>query len=334
MTKPPLHPALFRYLRSVQASDRVGLHGLLRRKSDCARSARTVYRWQRSLGNQLLVIPNVVVERLGLRHAHVFVTKPDPSWLSLPYAVEAAWVTPDFCQEVCYLHCLVPATVDLDALLKSLPCSRYEMVWSGSGWQQFLANEEELFLPVPIEGSVSDVLGQAPFVVPSMMELWTYPNSLPLAWERIRQRLGTRVKDYLPRTRVRYVNGKTHLTAAFRSLKDDGLFCQHIVRYHPLLAASVEVFLLVCMEREDVTVLLRGLRPVLHAVETYPTTGGYWCRLLGPHRLLDAIMLLPVSVRERVTTIHFHTKRHPSPVVRFAYETAFNPKTGAWTVPS
>ena len=62
---------------------------------------------------------------------------------------------------------------------------------------------------------------------------------------------------------------------------------------HPLLAASVEVFVLVRMNRDDVAILVEGLRSVLHAVETYPVSNGYWCRLLGPHRLLDAIMLLP-----------------------------------------
>src|SRR3954462_9234239 len=94
-----------------------------------------------------------------------------------------------------------------------------------------------------------------------------------------------------------YVNGKTHLTQAFALLHKDGLVRQQLIRYHPLLAVSVEVFLLVRLDREDTMHLLEGLRPDLHGIESYPTSDGYWCRLLGPHRLLDAIMNLPVRVR-------------------------------------
>ena len=79
-------------------------------------------------------------------------------------------------------------------------------------------------------------------------------------------------------------------------------------------------------------VLLEELRHCLHAVETYPTGDGYFCRLLGPHALLDAIMRLPAAVRERARNVYFHTKRHPAPVVRFRYEVLFEPATGAWTV--
>jgi hypothetical protein len=330
--KSPLHPALFRYLRSIQSSDRVGLHGFFRdHNSAPSRSARTVYRWQRTLGDQLLVIPNVLVEGLGLRHAHLFVTKPDESWLSLPYAVEAAWVTPDFCQEVCYLHCLVPASLDFAAVLQEYPCARYEVVWSSTGWQQFLNDVEEIVLPVATEVSDDDLVHRSPFVIPAMMELWQYPNSLPLAWQRIKDRLGSRVKEYLPRTKVRYTNGKNHLTSAFRLLKDAGLLGQHVIRYHPLLAQSVEVFAHVHLDRDDVTGLLRNLRGTLHAIETYPTGDGYWCRLLGPHQLLDALLQLPLAVRERVGGIYFHTKRHPAPMVRFAYEAVFDPTTGTWS---
>ena len=44
-------------------------------------------------------------------------------------------------------------------------------------------------------------------------------------------------------------------------------------------------------------------------------------RLLGPYQLLDAIINLPVSIRERLGSVHFHTKRHPAPLVRYEYET-------------
>ncbi|HEY4360276.1 MAG TPA: hypothetical protein VGN17_04885 [Bryobacteraceae bacterium] len=328
--KSPLHPLVFKHLRSVQASDKVGLHGFFRRNHDAPRSSRTVYRWQRSLGDQLLVVPNVLVERLGLRHAHVFVVNPDPSWLSLPYAVESAWVTPDFCQEVLYLHCLVPVSTVFADVLARYPCARVEVVWSGSGWQSFLQDDYALGVTKPVPPGTSDLARRLPFVIPAMLELWTYPNSLPLGWARIRLRLGTSVRQYLPRTRIQYVNGKTHLTAAFRALKEEALLQQQLIRYHPLLAQSVEVFLTARMDHDEVLVFLQRLRPCLHAIETYPMEGGYWCRLLGPHRLLDAIINVPTIERERLSGVHFHTKRHPTPVVRFHYETLFDPTKGNW----
>jgi hypothetical protein len=325
----PLHPAFFRYLRGVQKCTSVGLHSFC---TAGPRSPRTVYRWQQSLGDQLLVVPNVSVEALGLRHAHLFITAPSEKVLGLPYAVEAAWITPDFCQEVLYLHCLVPAALAPRFPTITAPLgSQAQIIWSSSGWQQFLIDTEEILLPVDAESvSESDLLRRLPFVVPAMMELWRYPNSLPVAWHRIHARLGSQVKTYLPRTKVRYVNGKTHITQAFRLLDKDGLIRQQLIRYHPLLAVSVEVFVLVRLEREDVMRLLEGLRHVLHGIESYPTSDGYWCRLLGPHRLLDAIMNLPARVREQCSLVYFHTKRHPSPMVRFAYETAFDITNRSW----
>ncbi|MDX2154028.1 MAG: hypothetical protein SFV54_25030 [Bryobacteraceae bacterium] len=277
-------------------------------------------------------MPNVSVEPLGLRHAHVFVTDPVDRVLAMPYAVEAAWVTPDFCQEVLYLHCLVPARIakEFVALAEAFGAST-RVVWSSSGWQQFLLEEEPMQLPLPVgDLEESEILRRLPFVVPAMMELWTYPNSLPVIWQRIRARLGKNVKAYLPRTKVRYVNGKTHVTQAFGLLQNEGLVRQQLIRYHPLLAVSVEVFLLIRQDREETMRILDVLRWCLHAVESYPTTDGYWCRLLGPHRLLDAIMNLPSQVRSQCGLVYFHTKRHPTPIVRFGYEAVFDVASRTW----
>jgi hypothetical protein len=324
--RPPLHPTVFGHLQAVQRSTRVGLHGLLRRKDVGVRSASTLYRWQRSLGDQLLVVPNVSVEALGLRHAHVFLTNPLGD-VDCPFAVEAAWVTMDFCQEVLYLHCLVPLG-QVSAFTASMAGGT--ITWSGSGWQQLLTTNEEVLLPVEPDAVETDLIARYPFIIPAMTELWQYPNSLPLVWHRIHQRLGSRVKEYLPRTKIRYVNGKNHITETFNLLQREGLVRQQLIRYHPLLAVSVEVFLMIRLERADVQRLLEALRGVLHAVESYPTTDGYWCRLLGPHRLLDAIINLPASIRSHLRLVFFHTKRHPTPMVRFAYETVFDSKTKTW----
>src|SRR5258706_2448211 len=164
--RPPLHPTVLRHLQAVQRSTRVGLHSLLRGKNTDVRSASTVYRWQRSLAEQLLVVPNVSVELLGLRHAHVFLTTPLGN-IDCPFAVEAAWITADFCQEVLYLHCLVPVA-HVTAFTTSMAGGT--IVWSSSGWQQILPSDEEILLPIPA-GAVapSDLVCQPPFLLPAFM---------------------------------------------------------------------------------------------------------------------------------------------------------------------
>src|SRR5260370_37125980 len=104
---PPLHPALFRHLRAVQQST-APVESFFHRQQSIV-SRMSWYRMMQSLGDALLVIPSVAVERLGLAHLHVFITNPGDAWVQCPYAVEASWVTPDLCTEVLYLHCLVPA---------------------------------------------------------------------------------------------------------------------------------------------------------------------------------------------------------------------------------
>jgi hypothetical protein len=290
-----------------------------------------VQRWHAALGDRLLVIPNVSVEALGLLHAHVFVEQPQ-DYLLFPWAVEAAWVTPDFCQEVLYLHCVVPlehmtAFTDRAHRLGETVHIR----WTSSGWQQFLAADEEFSLPVAAPAQLQrDLFSRHPFLVPAMMELWQYPNSLPLAWHRAQQRLGEHLSAWFPRFKEHSVNGKTHLTQSFALLQERHLVLQQIVRCHPLLGASVEVFLQLRLDRPSVLAVLSVLRPVLHAVESYPMSEGYWCRLLGARSLLDAIITLPQNIRERCTSVYFHTKRHPSPTVRFAYESLFDPATRTW----
>jgi len=324
-----LHPALLSRLRSLQRSTNVGFHRVA--TSDSGRSVRTWYRWHRTLGDRFLIVPNVTVEPLGLQHAHVFVEDARPAALVFPFAVEAAWITPDFCREVLYLHCLVPTALlgRFPKLLQSI--GKASVVWSSSGWQQLLADNEALLLPMRVNGSGTDLLQRCPFILPAMMELWTYPNSLPLAWHRIHRCLGSSVNRYLRRA-VRQVNGKSHITEAFHLLQKEKLLTQQVIRYHPLLAVSVEVFVLARFGLAELTKLLSSLRRVLHAVETYPTDDGYWCRLLGPHRLLDAILGLSPEERAKLAMVHFHTKRHPTPRVRFQYERLFDPKEKRWRV--
>jgi hypothetical protein len=327
----PLHPALWRYLRCVQRSPRVGMHARERERAEIC--ARTVYRWQRSLGDRLRIIPSVSVERLGLIHCHVFVTKPGDAWLSLLYAVEAYWLTPNLCRDTLYLHCLVPTAhqASVQSLLRTLPCAEQEILWSSSGWQQFLHADDVIELPTSDEHAMdATLLRSHPFVVPVLMESWQYPNSLPLIWQRTHSTLKEQVRAYLPRTRIHYTNGSSHVTSMYETLHAKGLLRQQLIRYQPLLVASIEVFVDVRMERADLLLFLGDLRSSLHAIETYPTSEGFLCRLLGPYQLFDAVLALPEHVRAQVHRLLFHRKRHPAPPVRFAYERLFNPRKGSW----
>jgi hypothetical protein len=331
----PLDPVLWPYLRRVQRLPRVGMHARSHERGEIC--ARTVYRWQRRFGDQLLIIPSVAVERLGLVHCHVLVTTPGDEWLSLPYVVEACWLTPDLCRDTLYLHCLVPTDqqVYVQSLARTLRCAASEVVWSGTGWQQFVHAGEPIEIPIAAE-VVADraLLQRHPFLIPVVMESWRHPNSLPLIWDRARSTLQERLRSFLPRTRIHYTNGSSHVTTAFQVLDSEELLRQHIIRYHPLLAASIEVLLDIQVGRTDLLVLLEGWRSLLHAVETYPTPDGFFCRLLGPHRLIDAMLGLPESLRSRIRRLLFHTKRHPATRVRFAYDRLFNPTTGVWEVPA
>jgi hypothetical protein len=181
----PLNPAVLQYLRAVQRNTDVGTHALARHAD---RSRRTIYRWQRRFGDQLRIMPSVTVEHFGLTHAHAIIRHPDPSWLACPYAVEAAWVTTDLVDRALYLHCLVPIMhqraieqVFRDAL------ERPTVVWSSSGWQQFLDPKVDIDLPSDtfrLDGDTS-LLVRHPLIVPVVMESYQHPNSMPDLWERI-----------------------------------------------------------------------------------------------------------------------------------------------------
>lgn len=327
---PPLNPVLFSYLTNIQRSKIIGRY---RHERATPVSGRSIYRWHRNLGDRLLVIPVVQVEHLGLRHAHVFLKAPVEDAVSCPYAVEAAIVTADFSTETMYLHCLVPQGHEraLSRWAETVGTD-VRVTWTGTPWQQFLTPAVPVTLPLPVTPKIeTGLLRRAPMIVPAVMEAWTYPNTLPHAWHRITRRAGNHLPSYMRNATVSRT-GWRHVGAAFEELQQAQLVNQHLVRCHPLLAMSVEVFTEWRLPREVLCNVLEKLRTFLHAVEAYPTGTGHWVRLLGPHRLLDAIANLSATARSACTGFFFHTKRHPAPRVRFAYEQLFNPKTGTWMV--
>lgn len=319
------------YLQRMQQSACISMHGFTVR--DVA-SVTSVYRWRRTHGDRLLAIPNVNVEYLGLLHAHIIARGPEEAWRSCPYAVEAAWITPDLLHDGLYVHCLVPASHQraANALFATLGAQQSDVVWSGSGWQQFVRPFADITIPQPIIQQTVDeeLLRRHPLVAPVLMEVWRYPNSMPMIWWRIRHHVPEKLQAYLPGQRVYPVNGKRHVRDALQALSTAGLISQHLVRYHPLFTGRTEVFLLATLDKRALVALLERLRDVLGAIETYPTSDGYFCRLLGSYELIDRLMTLAPADRAALRIMCWHTKRHPGPTVRFRYEKLFAPHNGTW----
>ncbi|HSQ03686.1 MAG TPA: hypothetical protein VLN59_06615, partial [Burkholderiales bacterium] len=70
--------------------------------------ARTIYRWNVALRDDLLYYPNVTFRCLGLEHRHVFIDNPTDAWRSFPFAIRGEWVVAHPGEHTLYLHCLVP----------------------------------------------------------------------------------------------------------------------------------------------------------------------------------------------------------------------------------
>jgi hypothetical protein len=192
----PLHPAILSYLRTVQSATTVGTHAFLRKHLKYP--PRTVYRWQFRLGDQLLIVPSVWTEALGLLHAHLFIVEDREAWASCPYAIEAAAGSTKLSQDVLYLHCLVPAAQQASVAAAWSRHRGVRVVWSGTGWQQFVLPGTPLSLPLPSSHADVTVLMRHPFVVPVMAESWRHPNSMGMMWARASKRLGADATACVP----------------------------------------------------------------------------------------------------------------------------------------
>src|ERR1043166_6814368 len=103
-------------------------------------TARSLYRWQAELSDDLLFYPSVAFHALGLSTVHLFIDDPAPAWREFPYAIRAEWVVTRPGQHTLYLHCLIPcvhelqlATVLRDAEGKT--ASKITSIESRDGWQ-------------------------------------------------------------------------------------------------------------------------------------------------------------------------------------------------------
>lgn len=75
------------------------------------------------------------------------------------------------------------------------------------------------------------LLRDVPLVVPAIFEGWRETLSFDKTWRRIKDRLGTGVREYVPRQRYCATNGKRHVKGAYDALSQEGLFVQYAAHY-------------------------------------------------------------------------------------------------------
>lgn len=309
---------------------------------------RTLYRWHRSLADDLVYYPNVSFRSLGLTHVHLFIEEPQPEWLSFPYAIHAEWTLAGPGRPTLYLHCLVPAAHrdDVVALLTELElrgtCTRITSITTRDGWQvlQDLTGDGEL-LPVPSgaltpsEHDVWDVVERLPLLIPIIFESVEQRRSLPAIWDAIFARLGRRTWEYLPRFARRLPrNGKTYVKDAYSLLNHTGLFRQNVVRYKPLNTVSTPIYLLV--HGAHVSAIIEAFAGQAPIVDVHPIgVDEALVRVASTHAGLQHVLSTNDAL-PRVSAWHFvdvpRNDRDP-PRVRFAYEVLFDPSTSEWVLP-
>lgn len=301
------------------------------------RNRRTLYRWRQSFGRELQVVPSFTLQRLGLVHLHLVITNPKPEWLRFPYAVEHAWLTPDLVTNQLYLHCLVPRVHKalVRGLLKECRswCTNITMSWSGDGWQEIPGITAE---SVPVVPPLADeaVLREELLVVPVLFEAWG-AESMNGIWDRIRERVGDRLRRYVPRGRIYATNGKLHVRQAYERLSAQGLFRQYLVRYRGWFSEAFEVVVFLRHGGEWLAEFAEAVRPAAMAIETYPADdGSAVIRISGSEDVMRTLLGLQDELQRYGARIFLRNPRRPNDVtVRFCYEMLFDPKTGTWVFP-
>ena len=309
MVRPP---QLLAHLSRVQRAS----HADIRTALPLLPHERTVARWYRELGDQLVIFPTFTLAPLGLGHMHVFLPDADPAWLRFPYAVDHAWLTQDFSHRCLYLHCVVPLAHrdDVVQFVHDFGGERPVVISSGEGVQDLpLLGAPPTVAAAPRS---TEVLHTFPLVVPVIFEGWNRRTSLPQLWRRVDERLGSHLREYCPRRRRELTSP---VTAAYARLTAEGLFRQHAIRYTAFVKDTVEVLAVLADPA-----LVDALR--LHAVSIEEYEGSpHVVRLVGTNGLLEAFLSLPAGAVQ----VYF-VQKHDCPCVRFCYEFLFLPKTGSW----
>ena len=219
------------FLRYVHAASRAASIEELTREAGL--SPRSLYRWHRTYGEQLRYFPTVDFSALGLVNTHLFIRNPRSDWTALPYAVRGEWLLHSPGDRSLYLHCLVPRVHEqsFDVLLDDLRelglADHIEVVRSDDGWQHL----GDAHVPHHVCRDAWDVVSRYPLVIPIVFEMLERRRSMPAVWLAVRDRLGDRVWEYLPRGARRLPhNGKRYVRDVLALLNDAFLFRQHVIR--------------------------------------------------------------------------------------------------------
>ena len=301
---------------------------------------RTLYRWHRRLGDDLLFFPTFQLEALGLVHLHLFVPEPQLPWLRFPYAVEHLWLTENVFEPVLYLHCVVPAEhrerLDrmLDRLMENEPGGCIDRIWTRDGTQRLnidgrQGREDSATILTPSPGGRSDVFNRDPLAIPVIFEAWNHSVRLADLWDRIRSRIWGAVPDWVPRDRFRYTKGPFYVRRTLQRLQAAGLFRQHWIRYTPFTEDALDFLICGQFTINNPEALVRSARLTeFHASSDGPSI----LRIVGTNDQLSAIQRgsQPIgsgSCRAFIVSQH-ETPDDTQP--RFAYEHLFDPVRRRW----
>jgi hypothetical protein len=307
-------------------------------------TARSLYRWQAELSNDLLFYPSIAFRSLGLSTMHLFIDDPAPLWREFPYAIRGEWVVSGPGQRTLYLHCLVPCVheVQLASVLRAaegVTAAKITSIASGDGWQvlrDFGSNPLGRAPPITRDQHVWDIVERLPLLIAVIFESVEQGQSLPMIWEAIYHRLGKRTWDYLPRFARRLpTNGKGYVKECFALLNHTGLFRQNIIRYQPLNAIGTPMFLRV--EGSELSAIINAFAAHAPSIDVFPTTNdAALLRVVSTHTLTQHVFS-SVANLPRISTWHFvdalRNEREPLRP-RFAYELLFDPATTEWVFPA
>jgi len=305
----------------------MGLSDLCRVHRNAVPHERTIRRWHRKLGDSLVVTPVFAVEGFGLTHLHAFLISPMDGWESFPYAVESAWVTTDGLSEVLYLHCVVPIEQLTVVKRKLREFARdCQVVPSDTGWERCVAGGKPILPSFNVGGVAREgLLQNSPLVVPATFEAWGRTLSLDGVWRRMKDRLGSSMRDYFPSQRYYATNGKLHVKNAFEVLSREGLFRQFAVR--PSLDNSIEAFAV--MDHACIDKFLGAASADCFKIAVHPGSDGCLLRVAGSPRLFDSLL----NCERRLFWVNRSATKAAGFPVRFAYESLFCPGSGEWLLP-
>ena len=331
------HANLLRFLAALHDAREAGGIEEQRHTSD----ARTIYRWQHELGDDLVYYPGVTFARLGLDHVHLFIADAGEEWLRFPYAIRAEWLVTKPSEPVLYLHCLVPRVhgdelaLVLEDLRGSGACGDITIITSGDGWQVMPFSGAPARAPPPSGGEpVWEVVERLPLLIPVIFEMVEQRRSLPATWEAIYERLGKGVWAYLPRFARRLpTNGKTYVKDALALLNNADLFRQNVIRYAPVERLSTSMLLRIEGPTETI---IGGLVNHASTLDLYPVAEDEaLVRVSVTHAQLQHVL---TTIRDgpRITEWYFVDRprnEHRTERPRFAYEILLDPTTTEWRFP-